>query len=148
MVTIIYILVCIYLSNYLGLPQWLSDKELVSGAGASGDLGSVPGLERSPGGGHRNTLQDSCLEKTMDRGAWQARVSKSQTQLKCLSTHTCTSSCLINISSPYRVSSLRAWARYVLLRIVLPMPSKVPGTNFELFQSVVSYAKDPFKNQL
>ena len=147
MVTIIYILVCIYLSNYLGLPQWLRDKELVSGAGASGDLGSIPGLERSPGGGHSNTLQDPRLENTTDRGAWQARVSESDT-LKCPSTHTCTSSCLISVSFPYRVSSLKAWARYVLLRIVLPMPSKVPGTNFELLQSVVSYAKDPFKNQL
>ena len=35
-----------------------------------GDLGSVPGLGRSPGGGLGNPLQHSCLENSMDRGAW------------------------------------------------------------------------------
>ena len=33
------------------------------------DLGSIPRLGRSPGGGHSNSLQNSCLENTMDRGA-------------------------------------------------------------------------------
>ena len=33
---------------------------------------SIPGLRRSPGGGHGNPLQYSCLENPMDRGAWQA----------------------------------------------------------------------------
>ena len=47
--------------------------------------------QRSPGGGHSNPLQYSCLENPMDRGAWRAmvhRVAKSQTQLKWLSMHT------------------------------------------------------------
>ena len=50
----------------------------------AGDLGSLPGLGRSPGGGHGNPLQYSCLENPMDRGAWWATfhgVSKSWTQL-------------------------------------------------------------------
>ena len=38
----------------------------------AGDAGSIPGLERSPGGGHGNPLQYSCLENPMDREAWQA----------------------------------------------------------------------------
>ena len=38
------------------------------------DMGLIPGLGRSPGGGHGNTLQCSCLENTMDRGAWRATV--------------------------------------------------------------------------
>ena len=38
------------------------------------DLGSVPGLGRSPAGGHGNPLQYSCLENLMDRGAWGAIV--------------------------------------------------------------------------
>ena len=38
------------------------------------DLSSVPGLETSPGGGHGNPLQYSCLENPMDRGAWWAAV--------------------------------------------------------------------------
>ena len=48
------------------------------------DLGSIPGVRRSPGAGHRNPLQYSCLENSMDRGDWQATihgVAKSQTQL-------------------------------------------------------------------
>ena len=59
-------------------------------AGDVRDMGSIPGLERSPGGGHSNPFQYSCLENSMDRGAWQAmvhRVAKSQTQLKWLSMH-------------------------------------------------------------
>ena len=40
----------------------------------AGDLGSIPGLGRSTGGGHDNPLQNSCLESPMDRGAWKSRV--------------------------------------------------------------------------
>ena len=36
----------------------------------AGDLGSIPGLGRSPGEGHGNPLQYSCLENPTDRGAW------------------------------------------------------------------------------
>ena len=36
------------------------------------DLGSIPGSGRSPEGGHGNPLQSSCLENSMDRGAWRA----------------------------------------------------------------------------
>ena len=46
------------------------------------DVSSVPGLGRSPGGGHGNPLQYSCLENLMDREAWSAivhRVTKSRT---------------------------------------------------------------------
>ena len=39
-----------------------------------GDLGSIPGLGRSPGGGHGNPLQYSCLENFTDRGTWQVAV--------------------------------------------------------------------------
>ena len=38
------------------------------------DLGLIPGLGRPPGGGNGNPLQCSCLENSMDRGAWQAIV--------------------------------------------------------------------------
>ena len=40
----------------------------------AGDVGSIPGFGRSPGGGNGNPLQCSCLENPMDRGAWQATV--------------------------------------------------------------------------
>ena len=55
------------------------------------DAGSIPGSGRSPRGGHGNPLEYSCLENPMDRGAWQVivcGVTKSQTRLKQLSTHT------------------------------------------------------------
>ena len=39
-----------------------------------GDLGSIPGLRRSPGEGNGNPLQYSCLENPIDRGAWQVTV--------------------------------------------------------------------------
>ena len=38
------------------------------------DPGLIPGLRRSPGGGHGNPLQYSCLENPMDRGAWLVAV--------------------------------------------------------------------------
>ena len=40
----------------------------------AGDVGSIPGLEGSPGEGNGNPLQYSCLENPTDRGAWQATV--------------------------------------------------------------------------
>ena len=39
-----------------------------------GDMGSIPGLERSSRGGHSNPLRYSCLESIIDRGAWRATV--------------------------------------------------------------------------
>ena len=59
-------------------------KNLPANAGDTGDLGSVPGLRRSSGGGDGNPFQYSCFGNPMDRGAWRAvvhRVAKSQTQL-------------------------------------------------------------------
>ena len=49
-------------------------KNLPMNAGDAGDVGSVPGLGRSPGGGHGNPLQYSYLENPMDRAAWWAIV--------------------------------------------------------------------------
>ena len=65
-------------------------KNLPANAGDIRDVGSVPGLGRSPGEEHGNPLQYSCLENPMDRGAWWAavhKVAKSQTRLKWLSVH-------------------------------------------------------------
>ena len=61
----------------------------LASAGDTRDVGSIPGLGRSPGGGHHNPLQYSFLENPVGRGAWWAtvyRVSKSRTLLKQLST--------------------------------------------------------------
>ena len=45
-------------------------KESTCNAGDTGDAGSIPGLERSPGVGNVNPPQYSCLKNSMDRGAW------------------------------------------------------------------------------
>ena len=63
-------------------------KNLAANAGDIKDTGPIPESGRSPGGGHGNPLQCSCLENLMDRGAWWAtvyRVAKSRTRLKRLS---------------------------------------------------------------
>ena len=68
-------------------------KHLADNAGDVRDVGSIPGSGRSPGEGHDDSLRYSCLENSMDRGAWQATAhgfAKSQTQLKQLSTLYCT----------------------------------------------------------
>ena len=66
-----------------GLSQWLTCN-----TGDAGNLGSILESERSPGGGHGNPLQYSCLEYSTDRGAWWAMIRgvvQSWTRLKRLS---------------------------------------------------------------
>ena len=65
----------------MGFPSGSDGKESDYSAG---DTGYTPASGRSPGGGHGNPLQYSCLENPMHRGAWRAtvhRVTKSQTRL-------------------------------------------------------------------
>ena len=49
-------------------------KDLPANAGDTRDMGFIPGWVRSPGGGHGNLLQYSCLENPMDRRVWRAAV--------------------------------------------------------------------------
>ena len=49
-------------------------KNPPANAGDPRDVGSIPGLKRSPGAGNGNLFQYSCLENSMDRGGWQAIV--------------------------------------------------------------------------
>ena len=49
-------------------------KHLPATAGNTEDVGSIPGLGRSPKEGNGNLLQCSCLENPLDRGTWQATV--------------------------------------------------------------------------
>ena len=118
-----------------GFPGGSKAKESASNAG---DLGSVPGLGRSPGEGNVNLLQYSCLENSTDRGAWQATahaVTKSQTRLyQPLPKRTFCSYCLfsknflnvsdwkeINIAFPSVVIQRKLSKTYFLLFLSLPI---------------------------
>ena len=56
-----------------GFPSGSAGKDSCN-AGDTREGGSIPELGRSPGGGHGNPLQYSCLENPMDRGSWRATV--------------------------------------------------------------------------
>ena len=76
----------------MGFPGNSVVKNPPANAGDIRDTVSIPGSGRSPGGGHGNPPQYSCLENPMDRGAWQATVHgvvQRQTWLKRLSSHEC-----------------------------------------------------------
>ena len=60
--------------NFGASLQTLVVKNPPANAGDVRDTGSIPGLGRSPGGGHGNPLQYFCLENPMERGAWWATV--------------------------------------------------------------------------
>ena len=61
-----------FLGGSVGQKQ--KQKTLPANAGDERDLGFIPGSGRTPREGHGNPLQYSCLENSMDRGAWQATV--------------------------------------------------------------------------
>ena len=69
---------------YGGFPGDSVVKNVPTSAGDTGDVGSIPGLQRPPGGGNDNPLQYPCLKNPMDRGAWWVTVcgvAKSRTRL-------------------------------------------------------------------
>ena len=76
------------LSEYVGLRYlWhiqtvsledINSKESTCNAEDAGDVGSTPGLRRSPGGKKGNPLQYSCVENPMDRGTWRLQSMGSQ----------------------------------------------------------------------
>ena len=73
-------------------------KNWPANAGDLRDMGSIPGLGRSPGEGHGNPLQYSCLRSPIDRGAWQATVhgvAKSWILLKQDSMHVHVQDCTV-----------------------------------------------------
>ena len=85
------------LAIYIYIPCWVAQlvKKPPANEGDARDTGSNPGSRRSPGEGHGNPLQYSCLGNPMDRGAWRAiahGVTNSQTQLST-NTHAHTNTC-------------------------------------------------------
>ena len=89
---------CYYFSIIISRASLVSDCKV--SACNVGDLGSIPGLGRSPGEQRGYPLQYSCLENSMDRAAWQVRVhgvSKGRTRLSDWQTHT-----IISFNLPYK----------------------------------------------
>ena len=88
-------------------------RNLPANAGDVKDAGSIPGLERSSAGGHGNTLQYSCLENLMDRGAWWATghgVAKSQTQHQTAPAHRIQKNKNKKLLCPSPDGGVRPWA--------------------------------------
>ena len=93
----------------------------------AGDVGSIPGLGRSPGEGNGYSLQYSCLENPMDRGAWRATAHGVTKSLTRLSTHagahsgTCTQ---VSLERLQMLSSIESLNRGFLLKSpILPTPT-------------------------
>ena len=89
------------LSYVLAFHLALLVKSLLANAGDVKDAGLIPGLGRSPGGGHGNPLWYSCLENLMDKGAWWATVHsvvQSWTRLKWF-THITHVLAIVNIAT-------------------------------------------------
>ena len=84
--TLFYLVCLTQYNGFDGLP-----KKLPANAGDVRDVNSIPGSGRSPGGGHVNPLQYSCLGNPMDRGVWWAtvhRVTNNWTRMKWFSSQT------------------------------------------------------------
>ena len=109
---------------FLGFPGGSVGKESACNVG---DLGSIPGLERSSGGGHGNPLQCSCLENPLDGGACWAAVyeaAQSQTQLKQLSSSS-SSSIYLHFVESMEFSRPEYWSG------PFPSPGDLPNPGIE-----------------
>ena len=89
----------------------------------AGDVGSVPGLEGSPGGGNDNPFQYSRLENSMDRGAWRATqftgVAKESDTIQRLSMHMRTHThTLTDVPLNLMVSSPQLYTYFSFLHLV------------------------------
>ena len=65
-----------YILKRKGFPDGSAGKESACNAEDPGDVGLIPGMGRSPGGGNGKPLQYSCLKNPMDRRVWQVTIKK------------------------------------------------------------------------
>ena len=113
--------------------QWLKNPPAI--AGDTGDTGLTPGSGRSPGVGHGNPLKYSCLENSMDRGAWWATVyglAESQTWLSnWVHMHTRVFVKCMNLSSLFfNVSTFnKDWRQLTLLQLLFSKKQTENGRN-------------------
>ena len=110
--------ICLCPVQRLDFPGVSVAKNLPANAANAGDVGSIPGSGRSPGGGHGNPLQYSCLENPMNRGACQATVhgvTKNWTILEQFSTHAGRVSWNVGFLDLIVGKSQQNWDRLVIL---------------------------------
>ena len=97
----------------IGFPGDSVSKEVTCNVG---DLGLIPGLGRSFGGGHDNPLNYSCLENSMDRGAWWATVhgvTKNWTQLSNKTQHTVSLHVIYGTTISVKLKECLIWSNMV-----------------------------------
>ena len=131
-----------------GLFQWVSGKESTCNAGDAGHTGSIPGSGRSPGVGHGNPFQYSCLENPIHRRAWWATVhgvAKSQTQLSNFYfSHPIHSSQTFKLPTQHNLANLQLFASY-LLQLGFPRGSagKESACNVGDLGSIPGFRRSP-----
>ena len=115
-----------------GFPGVSDEREF---ACSTGDLGSIPGLGRSPGEGNGNPLRYFCLKNLLDRGAWQATVhnvhkESDTTEEQNAPTHSVQSLSPVwffaipwTVAHQASLSITNSWSLLKLLSIMLVMPS-------------------------
>ena len=131
-----------------GHSRWHSGKEFPCQPASPGDMGLIPGSERSPGGGNGNPLQYSCLGNPTDRGAWWVavhRAAKNQMQLTthiysgtrlCIKSFTCVISFNSNNLSKVQQKSLLlllSLNRYLTTSILMYSIEEIPPEDNSLF---------------
>ena len=104
--------------THTGFPGGTRVKNPCANGGDTGNVGSIPGLGRFPGGGSGNPHQYSCLENPMDTGDWRAiihGVTKSRTQPKRLSMYTHTHT---HILQTLKIKDLHSQRSCKLLKLI------------------------------
>ena len=96
-------------------------KNPPASTGDGRDVGLIPGSGRSPGVGNGNPLQYSCLENSMDRGAWRATVHKSQRVVKI---------------NKFILKKKKSWAQLSSHHLPFPTPWNLPDLGIELASPV------------
>ena len=122
-----------------GLLGWPSGNESACNAG---DLGSIPGLGRSPREGNGNPLQYSCLENPMDGGAWRVtvyRVAKSWTWLSDLTSL---------LLQPIVINRQINLSGFLFLRILWRSWIRISLSSFHFSSSMLGFFSNSFLNQI